>query len=44
MSGFTVVRAASHEAAAALFEAIRISRCSRRVAIDVMPVLAIPGA
>ncbi|VWB69470.1 hypothetical protein BLA23254_03239 [Burkholderia lata] len=44
MSGFTVVRAASHDAAAALFEGHPHFTLFPGVAIDVMPVLAIPGA
>lgn len=44
MSGFTVVRAASHDAAGALFEGHPHFTLFPGVAIDVMPVLAIPGA
>ncbi|MPV58295.1 hypothetical protein CFB46_21830 [Burkholderia sp. HI2761] len=44
LSGFTVVRAASHDAAAALFEGHPHFTLFPGVSIDVMPVLAIPGA
>ncbi|RQR30052.1 hypothetical protein DIE23_21105 [Burkholderia sp. Bp9143] len=43
MSGFTVVRAASHDAAAALFEGHPHFTLFPGDAIDVMPVLAVPG-
>ncbi|NTX25851.1 hypothetical protein HT746_01590 [Burkholderia pyrrocinia] len=44
LSGFTVVRAASHDAAAALFEGHPHFTIFPGETIDVMPVLAIPGA
>ncbi|KML54459.1 hypothetical protein VL15_20960 [Burkholderia cepacia] len=44
LSGFTVVRAASHEAAAALFEGHPHFTIFPGESVDVMPVLAIPGA
>ncbi|ABK10304.1 MULTISPECIES: hypothetical protein [Burkholderia] len=44
LSGFTVVRAASHEAAAALFEGHPHFTLFPGVSVEVMPVLAIPGA
>ncbi|HDR9587235.1 hypothetical protein [Burkholderia stabilis] len=44
MSGFTVVRAASHDAAAALFEGHPHFTLFPGETVDVMPVLAIPGA
>ncbi|WP_396331357.1 hypothetical protein [Burkholderia anthina] len=43
MGGFTVVRAASHEAAAALFEGHPHFTLFPGETIDVMPVLAVPG-
>ncbi|WP_175906750.1 MULTISPECIES: hypothetical protein [Burkholderia] len=43
MSGFTVVRATSHDAAAALFEGHPHFTLFPGEAIDVMPVLAVPG-
>ncbi|AOJ27789.1 hypothetical protein WJ12_22955 [Burkholderia seminalis] len=44
LSGFTVVRAASHDAAAAMFEGHPHFTLFPGVSVDVMPVLAIPGA
>ena len=43
MGGFTVVRAASHEAAAAMFEGHPHFTLFPGETIDVMPVLAVPG-
>ncbi|WP_334042754.1 hypothetical protein [Burkholderia ambifaria] len=43
LSGFTVVRAASHDAAAALFEGHPHFTLFPGDTIDVMPVLAVPG-
>ncbi|WP_175717514.1 hypothetical protein [Burkholderia anthina] len=43
MGGFTVVRAASHEAAAAMFEGHPHFMRFPGETIDVMPVLAVPG-
>ncbi|HHL4078321.1 MULTISPECIES: hypothetical protein [Burkholderia] len=44
LTGFTVVRAASHDAAAALFVGHPHFTLFPGVSVDVMPVLAIPGA
>lgn len=44
MGGFTVVRAASHEAAAKMFENHPHFSMFPGTAVEVMPVLAIPGA
>ena len=44
LTGFTVVRAASHDAAAALFEGHPHFTLFPGVSVEVMPVLAIPGA
>jgi len=43
LSGFTVVRAASHDAAAALFEGHPHFTLFPGDTIEVMPVLAVPG-
>ncbi|WP_322103037.1 hypothetical protein [Paraburkholderia sp. J41] len=44
LAGFTVVRAASHEAAAKMFENHPHFTMFPGEAVEVMPVLAIPGA